>query len=136
MQMKWFASSTYRHLSKLVLTTLLMFSAAVSSQNHDEIVYDMVATNFGGFETDDVAHVEVRFHNPPFYWGVGLLPEGDRARHSDAQPRKVPTSLTLPWEKKGERFDEPFTIRMPPPKLLESIRSIGTSNALFEQSGE
>lgn len=132
MQLKSFACSTYRHLSKLALAALLMFSAAVSSQDQDGIVYDMVATVLGGTDIDHVDHVEVRHNNPSFYWNVGLLPEGDRARHSDVQPRKVPESLILSWDRNGEHFDEPFTIKMPPRKLLQSIRD---SAAVVDKNG-
>ncbi len=125
MQMKWFARSACSDLSKLAFATLLMFSATVSSQERDEIVYDMVVevNNYTDFDRAGVVdRVEVHFNNPPFYWDIGGIPEGDRVRLSDPNPRKPPQSLLLSWEANGEPYHVPFTIKMPPPKLMESIR--------------
>lgn len=125
MRIKMFVDGAYWRRSRLVFAALLSFSATASSSDHDAVVYDVVATIFGGSGIDHVDHVEVRFNNPSFYWNVGVLPEGDRARHSEVQPRKVPESLLLSWEENGERYDAPFTIKMPSADLMESTRTSG-----------
>jgi hypothetical protein len=123
--MKWLVRSAHQYLPTLAFVPLLALSAAVAGADRDEIVYDMVVTISAGSDIDHVDRVEVRFNNPPFYWDVGVLPEGDRALHSDVQPRIVPKALLLSWEENGERYEAPFTIMMPSADLLESTRTSG-----------
>ncbi len=122
MQVKWFVCGAHRYLTTLALVPLLALSAAVASQDHDEIVYDVVAQITGG---SDIDHVAVRFVDIPFYWEWGGLGEGGSAAYSNVDPQKVPKSLVLSWEKNGQKFELPFVIEMPPPEMLDSIRNSG-----------
>lgn len=111
-------------LSHFAFISLLMLSAAACSQGRDEIAYSMLAKISGG---PTVEHVAVRFVDVPFYWEWGGLGEGGWASYSDVEPRKVPTSLVLSWQKNGEKFEMPFAIEMPSPEMLESIRNSGVN---------
>lgn len=119
--MKFFAHSR-RHLPALALAALLLYGVTACSQDRSEIVYDMVAAISRGSSID---HVAVRFVDIPFYWEWGGLAEGGSASYSDVEPRNVPKSLMLTWQKNGEKFEMPFMIEMPPPEMRESIRNSG-----------
>ncbi len=112
----------FSSLLRYAVMSLLVLSTTACSQGRDEIVYDMVAKISVGPPVD---HVAVRFIDLPFYWEWGGLAEGGWASHSDIEPRKVPKSLVLSWQKSGEKFELPFAIEMPQPEMLESIRNSG-----------
>ncbi len=111
-------------LLRFAFLSLLTLSAAACSEGRDEIAYDMVSKISGGSEID---HVAVRFIDIPFYWEWGGLAEGGWKSYSDIEPRKVPKSLVLSWEKEDEKFEMPFAIEMPPPEMLERIRNSGVN---------
>ncbi len=120
--MKRLQFGTYGDLSKLAFAMLLTLSTAACSQGRDEIAYSMLAKISGG---PTVQHVAVRFVDVPFYWEWGAVGEGGWKRYSDIEPRQVPKSLVLSWQKNGEKFEMPFVIEMPSPELLESVRNGG-----------
>jgi hypothetical protein len=111
-------------LLRHILISLLLLSSVACSQDRDEIAYDMVARITGG---SDIDHVAVRFVDVRFYWEWGGLGEGGSAAYSHVYPQKVPKSLVLSWEKGGKKFEMPFTIEMPPPEMIESIRNSGVN---------
>ena len=104
----------YAFVALLVLST--------SACGQDRFVYSMVAKITGG---SDIDHVAVRFVEISFYWEWGSLGEGGFARYSGIDPRPVLKSLMLYWEKDGEQFERSFEIEMPPPDMVERIRTSG-----------
>lgn len=111
-------------LLRHAVMSLLVLSTAACSQGRDEIAYSMVAKISRG---PTVEHVAVRFVDVPFYWEWGAVGEGGWAKYSDIEPRQVPQSLVLYWEKNGEKFEMPFAVDMPTPEMLESIRTSGVN---------
>jgi hypothetical protein len=116
--------SVCSYRSRLMFVMLLMLSTAACDPGRDEIAYSMVAEISDG---PTVEHVAVRFVDVPFYWEWGAVGEGGWKRYSDIEPRQVPQSLVLYWEKNGEKFEMPFAIDMPTPEILENIRNSGVN---------